>query len=151
MSSGKYKTDYDMAKVSRDIVVFLLQRDDEGALSFAGFHIQQAVKMSLKYVLEQLAVDYKHTHYINSLVQELPADQLYFSQDLLSEIRNLSSELVTWETTLRYDGDYIVAKYRLEELLPLINKIIDAIARREEEDSKQFSKISGNLKKMHFT
>lgn len=82
--------------------------NDEAYLNYVGYHIQQALELSIKYMLEMNGVNYPKTHDIDQLIRlaNINNVELY-----LNEYIDDHSEMFSlWEARTRY-----ILNYRLEK------------------------------------
>lgn len=66
--------------------------DDEVMLNYAGYHLQQAVELTLKYILFINGIDFPKGHSINQLVSVFEQNDLF---DLIPEYIDDNSDMIT--------------------------------------------------------
>ncbi len=99
---------------------------DEEQLNLAGYHLQQALELTLKYLLEQDGVEYPKTHDIDQLIRignERGVD-LRLSEYLTDHAEMFSM----WEARSRYVLDYAIEARKLERALSEVDDYLAAIA-----------------------
>lgn len=103
--------------------------DDECQLNIIGFHLQQAVEIALKYLLEQNGIEYPKTHDIDQLIRignEAGAD-LYVTEYVEDHAEMLSQ----WEAKSRYVIDYAIEARKIKRALDEIDKYLAEVAAQE--------------------
>lgn len=99
---------------------------DEEQLNLAGYHLQQALELTLKYLLEQDGVEYPKTHDIDQLIRignERGVD-LRLSEYLTDHAEMFSM----WEARSRYVLGYAIEARKLERALSEVDDYLAAIA-----------------------
>ena len=89
--------------------------NDEAYLNYVGYHIQQALELSIKYMLEMNGVNYPKTHDIDQLIRlaNINNVELY-----LNEYIDDHSEMFSlWEARTRYILNYRLEKRKIERSL----------------------------------
>lgn len=81
--------------------------DDEVYLNYAGYHLQQAVELSMKYFLENNGLTYPKTHNIEQLI--LICHKNKISLEKHSYIEEHAEMFSAWESKTRY-----ILGYQLE-------------------------------------
>lgn len=68
---GSARTLYDkaVANLRTAQILFDHDADDEEQINAMGYHLQQAMELALKYLLEQNGVEYPKTHDIDQLIR----------------------------------------------------------------------------------
>ena len=89
--------------------------EDEEQLNIISYHIQQALELSIKYTLEQNAVEYPKTHNIEQLVMlaEKEGVDLMLSEYIEDHCEMFSS----WEGKSRYVLGYLVDVKKIDRAL----------------------------------
>ena len=95
---------------------------DDWYISQAAYHIQQAVEKIIKYQMEQRGIEYKKTHLIGQLIEQIEesnqADKI-----IVPEYFDDNSEMISsWEAQTRYPGG----------LKTKLNKVNNAIKETKE-------------------
>lgn len=84
-----------------------LRADDEIVFDLVGYHVQQAVESTIKYVLEMNGVEYAHNHNIRQMIQLSESKNVDLK---LPEFIYEHAEMFTeWEASSRY-----VMNFKLE-------------------------------------
>lgn len=99
--------------------------NDEAYLNYVGYHIQQALELSIKYVLEMNGVNYPKTHDIDQLIRLANINNV----DLyLNEYIDDHSEMFSlWEARTRYILNYRLEKRKIERSLMETKSYLDVI------------------------
>lgn len=103
--------------------------DDDALLNYVGYHLQQAVELALKYLLEQSGVEYPKTHDIDQLTRlarEAEVD-LYLTDYLEDHAEMLSQ----WEAKARYVIGYSIEAHKVERALGEVDAYLADVAARE--------------------
>lgn len=96
--------------------------DDEVMLNYAGYHLQQAVELTLKYILFINGIDFPKVHSINQLVSIFEENDLF---DLIPQYIDDNSDMITnWESQTRYILNYQIARRKIDKAFPEIEKLI---------------------------
>lgn len=122
------KTLFDKAVSNLQVarIVFAQVVDDEGQLNIVGFHIQQAMELALKYLLEQDGIEYPKTHDIDQLIRigrEANVD-LYLSEYLEDHAEMFSQ----WEAKSRYVIGYAIESRKAERALQEVDDYLANVA-----------------------
>lgn len=99
--------------------------NDEAYLDYVGYHIQQALELSIKYMLEMNGVNYPKTHDIDQLIRlaNINNVELY-----LNEYIDDHSEMFSlWEARTRYILNYRLEKRKIERSLSETKSYLDVI------------------------
>lgn len=99
--------------------------NDEAYLNYVGYHIQQALELSIKYMLEMNGVNYPKTHDIDQLIRlaNINNVELY-----LNEYIDDHSEMFSlWEARARYILNYRLEKRKIERSLTETKSYLDVI------------------------
>lgn len=99
--------------------------NDEAYLNYVGYHIQQALELSIKYMLEMNGVNYPKTHDIDQLIRlaNINNVELY-----LNEYIDDHSEMFSlWEARTRYILNYRLEKRKIERSLMETKSYLDVI------------------------
>lgn len=101
--------------------------NDEAYLNYVGYHIQQALELSIKYMLEMNGVNYSKTHDIDQLIRLANINNV----DLyLNEYIDDHSEMFSlWEARTRYILNYRLEKRKIERSLTETKSYLDIIDR----------------------
>lgn len=110
----KAKQNYKVAK----IIYSTTASDDEAYLNYVGYHLQQSVEFTLKYILEMNGIEYPKSHDIEQLIRL--ANKNNVNLYLTEYIEEHSEMFSSWEAKTRY-----ILNYRLEE--KKINKAIEEL------------------------
>lgn len=99
--------------------------NDEAYLDYVGYHIQQALELSIKYMLEMNGVNYPKTHDIDQLIRlaNINNVELY-----LNEYIDDHSEMFSlWEARTRYILNNRLEKRKIERSLSETKSYLDVI------------------------
>lgn len=100
------ETLYDKATHNLKIAELIIKEatDDEAYLNYAGYHLQQAVELSIKFVLEENGIEYPYTHDITQLIYACKENNV---SDGFTDYVDEHSEMFTiWESKTRYVTNY---------------------------------------------
>lgn len=103
--------------------------DDESQLNIIGLHLQQAIEIALKYLLEQNGIEYPKTHDIDQLIRagnEAGAD-LYLTEYVEDHAEMLSQ----WEAKSHYVIDYAIEARKIKRALDEIDNYLADVATQE--------------------
>ena len=95
--------------------------NDEAYLNYVGYHIQQALELSIKYMLEMNGVNYPKTHDIDQLIRLANINNVELYIDDHSEMFSL------WEARTRYILNYRLEKRKIERSLTETKSYLDVI------------------------
>lgn len=99
--------------------------NDEAYLNYVEYHIQQALELSIKYMLEMNGINYPKTHDIDQLIRlaNINNVELY-----LSEYIDDHSEMFSlWEARTHYILNYRIEKRKIERSLTETKSYLDVI------------------------
>lgn len=105
--------------------IFNSLKYDDVFLNFTGYHLQQAVELSVKYLLERNGVNYPKTHDISQLIilgKENNVD-LY----LTPYMEEHSDTFTIWESKTRYVLNYKVEERKIKTALDEVEKYLETI------------------------
>lgn len=125
---GKAAANFKSAKLLLDNA-----NGDEEQLNLAGYHLQQALELTLKYLLEQDGIEYPKTHDIDQLIRignESRVD-LQLSEYLIDHAEMFS----LWEAKARYILGYAIEARKLKRALSEIDDYLAAVADAESSNS----------------
>lgn len=124
----KALTNFDCAKIIRSSV----KSEDEEMLNLVGYHLQQALELSLKYTLEMNGVEYPNTHRIEDLLRIARNNNVeLYVNDYIKEHDAL---FTSWEANSRYIIGFLIEIERIDKAIPEIEeylkKLIDVYKNR---------------------
>ena len=98
---------------------------DEAYLNYVGYHLQQAVELSIKYMLEINGVEYSKTHDIEQLIQLAKNNnvELYISNYIYEKAEMFSS----WEAKTRYIMNYKLEKNKVSTAIIEVEKYMNVL------------------------
>ena len=99
--------------------------DDEIYLNSIGYHLQQAVEIAMKYILEQNGIEYPHTHRIEYLISL--AEQNEVDLALTEYIDEHSEMLSSWEANTRYITSYNLERRKVEKALTEVSEYLNNV------------------------
>lgn len=127
----KANTLYDKAAANYKSALLLLENSngDEEQLNFAGYHLQQAVELALKYLLEQNGTEYPKTHDIDQLIRigKENGAEIYIND----YIEDHAEMFTLWEAKARYVLGYAIEQKKLERALTEVDRYLTDIAEGE--------------------
>lgn len=102
---------------------------DEEQLNIAGYHLQQAVEQTIKYLLEQDGVEYPKTHDIEQLARIARESDVNL---MLPEYIDDHAEMFSqWEAKARYIIGYAIEKKKLDKALHEVDAYLTKVAESE--------------------
>ena len=119
-------------KAERQFNVALMIREsmgeDERYLTEVGYHLQQAVEQTIKYLLEMQGVSYAFSHditYLIRLAEENDADIC-----LTEYIDEHSEMLSSWEANTRYVLNYTLELRKVDAAIENIEAYLDKVSEK---------------------
>ena len=110
--------------------------DDEIMLNYAGYHLQQSVELTLKYILFMNGIDFPKVHSINQLINVFEKNDML---DLIPEYIDDNSDMITnWESQTRYILDYQIARREIVKAFPEIENLISNVEEMYKEYVNEF-------------
>ena len=110
--------------------------DDEIMLNYAGYHLQQSVELTLKYILFMNGIDFPKVHSINQLINVFEKNDML---DLIPEYIDDNSDMITnWESQTRYILDYHIARRKIVKAFPEIENLISNVEEMYKEYVNEF-------------
>jgi len=107
----KALTNFDCAKLIRKSI----NDENEEMINLVGYHLEQAVELSLKYSLEMNGVEYPNTHRIEDLIKLGKTNKIDLHiNDYLKEHDAL---LTSWEANTRYIVGYLVELEKIDKAI----------------------------------
>lgn len=130
---AKANTLYDkaVANLRSAQILYDYREGDEEQLNVVGYHLQQAMELALKYLLEQHGIAYPKTNDIDQLIRlgcEAGAD-LYLSEYLEDHAEMFSQ----WEAKARYVLGYSIEARKIERALIEVDDYLALVAEKETE------------------
>lgn len=109
-------------------ILFKCSSDDEQQLTIAGYHLQQALELAIKYILLINGVPIQKNHDIDQLIQIAKEKEI----DLyLTEYLKEKSDVITlWETKSRYVLGFKLEAKRIEETISELEKYFDILSKK---------------------
>ena len=110
-------------------ILFDHDADDEEQINAMGYHLQQAMELALKYLLEQNGVEYPKTHDIDQLIRmgREAGAELYLPEYLEDHAEMLSQ----WGAKSRYVLGYAIESRNVERALSEIDDYLAEVAAQE--------------------
>ena len=105
--------------------LYTLSLDDDAYINIIAYHLQQALELAIKFVLEQNGVEYPRTHDIEQLV--LIANKENVDLKLTEYIDDHQETFSSWEAKTRYVLNYYVDIKKIEKSLPEVKSYLDTI------------------------
>lgn len=96
---------------------------DDSYVDAACFNIQQAMEMTLKYLIELSGNSYPGSHHIEALISVL--DSIGVSASQIDVIRNKATMYSTWESDSMYLDDFVVLSSDVLEAFQLTKDLIE--------------------------
>ena len=97
-----------------------------------GYHLQQAVELALKYLLEQDGIEYPKTHDVDQLIRmgREAAVELHLSEYVGDHAEMFSQ----WEARSRYVVAYAIEARKAERALQEVDDYLAAVAAKLNEE-----------------
>lgn len=108
----KALTNFDCAKIIRKSI----NDDDEEMINLVGYHLQQAIELSLKYTLEMNGVEYPTTHRIEDLIKIAKNNNV--DLHINDYIKEHDALLTSWESNTRYIIGYLIELEKIDKAIP---------------------------------
>lgn len=118
------------------VMIYNSMEGDESYLNYIGYHLQQAVELGIKYILNQNGVEYPKTHDIDQLFRIAGSNHVdVFATEYLKEHSEMFS---LWESRTRYVLNYQLELSKVERALSGVDKYLDILQNSElaSEDSE---------------
>lgn len=127
------KTLLDKAKTNYHTCNIILERatDDEELLNIVGYHLQQAVELAIKYLLERNGVEYPKVHDIGQLFN-LARDHNIVLDDSDDYIEDHADMFTTWEVKTRYILNYSLDLQHIQKVMPHVGAFLDFVCEQEQ-------------------
>ena len=118
------KTLFDKARTNYEVAAILLANsgDDEAFLNQAGYHLQQAVELAIKFELEISGVEYVKTHDIDQLIRLAKNNKV--DLHLPEYIEDHSEMFSAWESKTRYILGYLIEREKIEKSLAAVETML---------------------------
>jgi len=107
----KALTNFDCAKLIRKNI----NDENEEMLNLVGYHLEQAVELSLKFSLEMNGVEYPNTHRIEDLIRIAKNNEV--DLHINEYIKEHDALLTSWEANTRYIIGYLVELEKIDKAL----------------------------------
>lgn len=102
---------------------------DEDQLNIAGYLLQQAVELAMKYLIEQNGIEFPKTHDIDQLIRMANANDVDL---LVSEYLDDHAETLSlWEAKSRSILGYAIEARKVERMLEEVDQYLERIAAAE--------------------
>ena len=113
-------------------ILYDYMEGDEEQLNVVGYHLQQAMELALKYLLEQHGVSYPKTHDIDQLIRLAhEAEAEMYLPEYLEDHAEMVSQ---WEAKARYVLGYAIEARKIERALREVDDYLALVAERETEE-----------------
>ena len=86
--------------------------------------LQQTVEIGIKQVLRELGVEYSKIHNIRNLLDKVPENNQFISEELYNELYDKADVLTEWESFSRYNDAYLPARRNVIRYLELVSKFV---------------------------
>lgn len=105
-------TNLDCAKIIRSSI----KNEDEELINLVGYHLQQAVELSIKYTLEMNGIRYPNVHRIEDLIKLAKENKVdLYLNDYIKEHDAL---LTSWEANSRYIIGFLIELEKIDKAIP---------------------------------
>lgn len=86
---------------------------DELYVNDCCYHLQQSIEFTLKYVVEMNGLRYAENHDIRANINILNRENI--TLPMQEQLRSMASTLYSWETSTRYNDDFVALKEDIDE------------------------------------
>lgn len=117
----KALTNFDCAKLIRSSI----QEEDEEMINLVGYHLQQAVELSIKYTLELNGVVYPNVHRIEDLLRIAKSSNV--DLHINEYIKEHDALLSSWEANTRYIIGFLVELEKIDKAIKELEKYFKAL------------------------
>lgn len=97
--------------------------NDEMITDQAAYHVQQGIEKALKYQTEMMGIEYKKTHNLIGLINDLEKNGFKVSDTLKSKAFLISD----WEASSRYKDDFSAVKQDIEDAIVIYEELKNQI------------------------
>ncbi len=104
--------------------------EDEAYLNYVGYHLQQAVELSIKNTLEMSGIEYSKTHNIEQLIQL--ANNYDIDLGITDYIDDKAEMFSSWEAKTRYIKNYKLERRKVEKAITEVEKYIDNLIKQKD-------------------
>ena len=121
------ETFLDNAKCNLEIanIMFATKGDDECFLCYVGFHLQQAVELSIKHGMECYGIEYPKIHDITMLILKCKEEGIDLG---ITEYIDEHSEMFTmWEAKIRDVKNYRLEYDKVNRALKGVSELIESV------------------------
>ena len=117
----KALSNFNTARITRKFM-----GDDEEQLNIIAFHLQQALELSMKYLLEMDGVEYPKTHSIEQLIRiaKSKCSDLHLTEYIEDHCEMFS----TWEEKSRYILGYLVEAEKVDRAIAEVDIYLRSIS-----------------------
>lgn len=105
----KALTNYDCAKLIRNNIT----DENEEMINLVGYHLEQAVELSLKFTLETNGIEYPNTHRIEDLIKIAKNNDV--DLHINEYIKEHDALLTSWEANTRHVIGYLVELEKIDK------------------------------------
>lgn len=100
---------------------------DDSFISNTCYHLQQALELALKHLLELNAIEYPRTHNIRVLLDLCHSINLPF--EIPCCVENKAPTYTNWEASSRYNDNFMASKTDVEELFNVLPDFVKNIGK----------------------
>lgn len=119
----KALTNFDCAELIRKSI----QNEDEEMINLVGYHLQQAVELSIKYTLEMNGIEYPNVHRIEDLIKLAKVSNV--DLHINEYIKEHDALLSSWEANTRYIIGYLVELEKIDKAIPELKKYFNELTK----------------------
>lgn len=105
-----------------------VKETDESMINIVGYHVQQAVELELKHLLEINGVAYPKTHNIGQLMDALDESGVYTlltsRTEILNQVNMFAGTFTEWESKTRYIKNFRLGIRQLDMGLEIATKLL---------------------------
>lgn len=100
-------------------------KDDDIYLNYVGYHLQQAVELGIKFLLEYNGFEYKKTHDIDQLLRVCHEHDIDLGKN--EYIEEHAEMFSVWEAKTRYILGYRLEMKKIQKAFPAVKSFLEFI------------------------
>lgn len=110
-------------------ILFDRATDDERLLNMVGYHLQQAVELAIKFLLERAGMEYPKVHDIGQLIKL--AGTCHIDLGDIDYIDDHAEMFTAWEAKTRYVLGYLADLRQIQKAMPQAAAFLDFVQEQE--------------------
>lgn len=124
----KALTNFDCAKIIRNSI----NNEDEEMINLVGYHLQQALELSMKFTLEMNGIEYPSTHRIEDLIKIAKNNNV--DLHINEYIKEHDALLTSWEANTRYIIGYLIELEKIDKAIPEMESYLKQLIKINNKD-----------------